>query len=487
MTSVKSKILCLSRSYLAKLLPTLGLHDSKHEYLHIVQTDGEAKVVEALGGRVVLNMQAVVREAFSSSAPVVWQEPNDMREVTGFSWSAVYSDRYLVHFKENERRRIAGVLQQAVDRLFKEHKFVGFLSEPVALFITHVIFYCCRKNDVKPLLWCNTYFSGHFYFSQESHISIPVRRQALDQANISQLHENVDGYVVGVVGDKKGPLYHHSFSGTKQHRFSYFKQREGSSPLVLRPGWTSRTIQVARLMRALWNRIVFRSKGDFMAAGAVAEHSFYLKCLFARTSIYDSMPEGPVKTNVVFPLQYEPEASLLYFSPHVLNQKTFVEMVLKALPDDRVLWVKEHPNQFGSLDEAGWLRLRNSYGNVRFIHGRQNGRELIKRSSLVVTISSSMGMDALLLGRRLLVTGKVFYDRFTGAIRTRSYEALANELNVEANYTLMDNAAANTEELVEFGRHAYPGDPQPSENLYKDKNLSLLVQAIQAELQPGSG
>jgi len=484
MKSEKPKIICLSRSYLSQLLPTLSQNDDEFEYLHIVQTDKEEQVVRALGGLVVLNMQSTIRKALADSDSAFWSEPDDMRSVTGFDWSAVYSDRYLIHFKEPQRLRIAGALQHAVETLFSEHKFEGFLSEPVALFITHLIFYHCRKNEVKPLLWCNTYFSDHFYFSAELEISTPIRHQSLSEENTGLLHEKVDEYVNGIIGDRAGPVYHHSFSGAKQNRLGYFKQRKGESPLVLRPGWTSRFIQLARLMRASWHRINFSKNGDFMTAGAVTEHKFYLRCLFARSSIYDPMPEGPVDKGVVFPLQYEPEASLLYFAPHIVNQVSFVETVLKALPYGRVLWVKEHPNQFGALDTSAWRQLKSRYGNLRFIHGRQNGRELIKRCSLAVTISSSMGMDALLLGRTLLVAGNVFYDQFTGSIHTRSYEELSQELNKPHNYEPRENAAENTRELVEFGRHVYPGDPQPSHYLYDKKNLGLLVQAIQMELYP---
>lgn len=482
MNATNSKILCLSRSYLSKLLPTLGANDNKHEYLHIVQTDKEERIVQELGGKVVLNIQSTIRKALADTESPLWVEPEDMREVTGFDWSAVYSDRYLVHFEGELRLRIAGALQCAIEELFKEHQFAAFLSEPVALFITHLTFYQCRKHGTKPLLWCNTYFSDHFYFAAEADISTPVREQPLDEQSTQLLDQKVGEYVSGIIGDKAGPVYHHSFSGTKQNRLGYFKQRKGESPLVLRPGWTSRLIQIARLMRVTWYRFNFHSNGDFMSAGAVPEHKFYLGCLFASNSIYDSLPEELSENNVVYPLQYEPEASLLYFAPHVINQISFVETTLKALPDNRILWVKEHPNQFGALDTSAWRALKARYSNLRFVHGRQNGRELIKRSSLVVTISSSMGMDALLLGRRLLVAGKVFYDNFTGSVRTRSSETLARELNNPDNYQVKDNSEANTRELVEFGRRAYPGDPQPSHYLYDQENLSLLVQAIQAEL-----
>jgi len=484
MNTVKPKILCLSRSYLSKLLPTLGKQDIEFEYLHVVQTDKEEKLVTELGGEVVLNIQQVVRQSLVADNELYWDEPEDMRAVTNFNWSAIYSDRYLVNFSESERSRIAGGLHKAVRKLFEENEFKGFVSEPVALFITHLIFYYSKKNNVKPLLWCNTYFSDHFYFASESEISHPVRSTPMSANEIERLHDKVDDYVCGIIGDKTGPVYHHSFSGTKQNRLGYFKQRKGESPLVLRPGWTSRVIQLLRLARAYWFRLRLKSKGDFMTAGAVSEHLFYLKCLFANTKIYSVPPTSFSEQNVVYPLQYEPEASLLYFAPHIINQISFVETTLKALPDGKLLWVKEHPNQFGALDTNEWLALKARYSNVRFIHGRENGRELIKNSALAVTISSSMGMDALLLGRRLLVAGNVFYDQFTGARKVESFVDLSEELGKGENYVIRDNVIDNTSELVQFGSKSYPGDPQPSHYLYDETNLGLLISAIHSEIKP---
>jgi len=482
---MKKQLLCLSRSYLAHLLPTLGQRQADEvDYHHIVQTDNEEVLVRSLGGKVVLNMQAVVREALKDTDGPRWSEPDDMREVTGFSWSAIQSDRYLPSFAPKARARIAGALQQAMVRLFEQQHFDGFLSEPVALFITHLVFYHCRKNGTQPLLWCNTYFSGYFYFADKSEISTPVRRSPMPVADTAALRESVTAYAHGVAGDRAGPVYHHAFSGAKSARLDYFKQRNGRSPLVLRPGMISRLIQLARVARVMLARLSFPNGSDFMTAGAVAEHRFYLRCLFAPSSIYDTPPQEYSTDNVVYPLQYEPEASLLYFAPHHVDQVSFIEIVLRALPHGKVLWVKEHPNQFGALNEAPWRTIKKRYDNLRFVHGRQNGRELIKKSALVVTISSTMGLDSLLLGRKVLVGGEVFYSRFTGAVRTESYLAIARELNNRANYEGSDNFAANIEELVEFGRYAYAGDPQPSHYLFSDENLAQLQRAINAELSP---
>ena len=480
---MKKKLLCLSRSYLAHLLPKLGeSHIDEIDYYHIVQTDKEEALVRQLGGNVVLNIQSVVRDALKDASGPQWCEPEDMRDVTGFCWSAIQSDRYLPNYPSDKRGRIAGALQHAVASLFAERYYDAFLSEPVALFITHVIFYHCRKVGTRPLLWCNTYFSGYFYFADKTEISTPVRRIPMPDDEVEALRKSVADYAHGVVDDRAGPIYHHAFSGTKSSQLGYFKQRSGRLPLVLRPGMVSRLIQVARLGRVLLARFRFPKGSDFMTAGAVAEHCFYLRCLLAPSVIYDVPPQTYSSGNVVYPLQYEPEASLLYFAPHHVNQVSFIETILRALPHGKVLWIKEHPNQFGALNETVWRNLKMRYDNLRFIHGRKNGRELIKKSALVVTISSTMGLDGLLLGRKVLVGGDVFYSRFTGAIRTDSYLALAKELNNHVNYEGSNNFDSNINELVAFGRNSYAGDPQPSQYLFTDENISRLKRAINSEL-----
>tara|TARA_R110001606_G_scaffold389553_1_gene555764 strand:- start:18648 stop:20141 length:1494 start_codon:yes stop_codon:yes gene_type:complete len=479
---MKKNVLCLSRSYLARLLPTLGQHHPEANYFHIVQTDKEAALVTSLGGTVVLNIQSIIRQGLSEPNCPQWEEPADLRAVTSFMWSPLYSDRYLSHFSKEQRLKIAGVLDREIKKLFEIQTFDGFLSEPVALFITHILFYYSRKNNVRPLLWCNTYFSGYFYFADGPEISQPIRKTPIDDEAIVNLEKTIQDYAHGIVADSTGPIYHHAFSGVKKNRWSYFKQRKGESPLVLNAGVISRLIQFARLARATLARLLFPVASDFMTAGAVSEHIFYLKCLFAPTSAYDTFPAEFSKDNAVYPLQYEPEASLLYFAPHIVNQLSFVESILRALPEGKVLWIKEHPNQFGALGNKQWLALKKRYHNVRFVHGRQNGRELIKRSALVVSISSTMGLDALLLGRTTLVAGSVFYNNYNGSIRISSYKELAVELNKISNYESRFNVDANIVNLLELGKKSYLGDPQPSNFLYSEKNINDLVKAIDAEL-----
>ena len=474
-------ILCLSRAYLARLLPALEKRDAGATYLHMVQTDREAAQIAAQGGEVVLNMQQVVREALLGKTGPLFREPDDFREVTGYLWSPVHADRYLPTFTPEVRLRIAGALFEALERIFAERRIDAFISEPVALFVTHATFYLARKHGARRLLWANGFFPDYFYFTDGIDISRPARAKPMDDAEFREMAEGVRAYVEGVVEDRRGPVYHPNFLAKKLTPLSYFRQRKGEEPLVMGPGWRSRLIQRLRLLRVRAARAFFPRFSDFMSAGAVEEHGFYLRALGTGPAIYDALPSEYDPDNVVYPLQYEPEASLIYFAPDFRDQPVFVEAVLRALPQGKVLWVKEHPNQFGALGEKRWREMKRRYDNLRFVHGRQSGRQLIRNCGLAVMISSSAGVDAIVTGRRCIVAGKVYSRGYPGTIPVSSYAEIAAALNDPANYGPVDHRAEILERLIDFGRHCYRGDPQPSHGLYQEENLQRLVAAIRAE------
>ena len=475
-------ILCFSRSYLSRLLPELGRGDPSVEYLHIVQTDREAAHITSVGGTVVLNLQALVRETLTQKDAPKWKEPEDFRALTSFFWSPIYADRYLPEYTPVVRRKIAGSIFAALTDIFDRLKIDAFVSEPVALFTTHVAFYLCKKHGAKPLLWANAYFPGYFYFSDDVQISKPVRVGELTQAQRKAARASVSSYLTGVADDKRGPAYHHSFISQKLSKFSFLRQRRGLEPLVLRPGLNSKAIQVARLMRVTLSRLTFPWFSDFMTAGAVNEHRFYLRALNTSRFVYDKMPVEYSNSHVVYPLQYEPEASLLYFAPDFVSQVAFVETILRSLPDDHILWVKEHPNQFGALGERHWREMRRRYENLRLIQGRESVRELIRKSALVVAISSSAGMDALAIGRRVVVAGQVFYRHMTGALPVSSAAEIAAIVNDPSNYGPIDNFDKNIEELAQFASKCYRGDPQPAHELFHSENLNFIACAIRNEI-----
>jgi hypothetical protein len=475
-------ILCFSRSYLANLFSELGKYDNDYEYLHIVQSREELRLIEGKGGKVILCLENVVKNGMKEvGKKTKFCEPDDFREVTNFYWSPIMSDRYISYYNKEQREQIAYILFNALEKAFKEYKFDFFLSEPVALFSAQIMLYFSKKYGTNVRLWSPCYFPGYFYFSPNltNSVAICSRKENINANNCS---EYIRTFSSNVTLDKSGPKYHHSFADKEKSFFAYFKQRRGNAPTVIEPDFKTKVIQSMRLGYALLIKFTYPFLGDFQLATSWREHWFYLKCLFFSRSFYNMMPEDFSYNNILFPLHFEPESSLAYMSPANSNQIELIECILKSLPDNKVLWVKEHPNQFGALNMKKWKDLRNKYSNLRFVFGRESGRVLMKRSALIISISSSAGMDALLLGKNVIVLGDVFYKNFSGSLFCDNIPEMSKLLNRKDIY-LLNNGKGHeaVEDLCKLGLLSYEGDPQPSKTLFSESNFNNLLSAIKTE------
>ena len=156
----KPTVLCFSRSYLSELIPRLERHSKGMVFLHIVQTITEKHKVESNGGKVVLCLEETVKLGLKGPSKP-WVEPDDFRSKTGLAWDPIALDRHLVQFAEKTRNTIARTIFLEFENLFSKYEINSVLSEPVALFPTHVLLYLCKRHGAAPLLWANSYFPDY--------------------------------------------------------------------------------------------------------------------------------------------------------------------------------------------------------------------------------------------------------------------------------------------------------------------------------------
>ncbi|WP_233260840.1 hypothetical protein [Pedobacter sp. HMWF019] len=427
-----------------------------------------------------MNISRLIKENIHSDN-LKWEEPDDFRSLTDFNWSPVLSDRYLIEFSVKEREKIAAALFKGISELFNTHKFDFLLSEPVALFTTHVLYYFCLKNGTQPKFFNPCYFPGYFYFTNSISDRMPYSLNESRKEKLSnEVLEKINSFGMGIIEDKSGPSYHFQFLG--KNKPNYFNQRKGSAPPITNTTFKVKLIQVVRVLRAFGYNKLFPILSDFQVAGSLSEHVFYLKCLIASKRGYDKLPVEYEKGALLYPLHYEPEASLLYYGLPYFNQIDLIEVILRMLPKGHVLYMKEHPNQFGALKAKKWLDLRKKYGNVKFIYGRESGRKLMKNVNSIVTINSTAGLDAAIIGKRVFVLGEVFYKKFPGIQAVNALNDLGLYLkNLRSDQHNENHFDGIINGLADIVRQSYPGNPGPSFDLYSEENLKNILFAIDSE------
>jgi hypothetical protein len=144
-----------------------------------------------------------------------------------------------------------------------------------------------------------------------------------------------------------------------------------------------------------------------------------------------------------FPLQSEPEASILFNTPFYSNQINLIETIAKSIPINYVLYVKEHPLQkiklWRSIDDYKKIK---SIPNVRFLHPSVNAQEVIEKSQGVITISGATGFEALFYHKPVILFGDEYYDKLSMVTKIETF----NELPYKIRNTL-SNFEFNGKEL----------------------------------------
>lgn len=126
------------------------------------------------------------------------------------------------------------------------------------------------------------------------------------------------------------------------------------------------------------------------------------------------LEELPAKF-IYYPLHYSPESSINTPAPYFIDQMRTIDAIRHAMPSDYTLIVKDHPHALLVRRKGLMDRIRRSSG-VRVIHSGVNGRELILRAALTISVTGTSTLEAFLLGKPSLTMGNMFASKYFGGV-----------------------------------------------------------------------
>ena len=143
----------------------------------------------------------------------------------------------------------------------------------------------------------------------------------------------------------------------------------------------------------------------------------------------------PMGKYVYFPLHKDPEASTMVLSPYFTNQLAIIENIAKSLPADYSLVVKEHIPMIGFRPKNFYKKIK-SFPKVKLVHPRFDQFTLIKNSSIVSVISGTAGLEALMLGKKVLL-----FEKET------PYECIKEGLIIESDFSKLNKRIIELEKI----------------------------------------
>ena len=127
-----------------------------------------------------------------------------------------------------------------------------------------------------------------------------------------------------------------------------------------------------------------------------------------RSSSLIGAPDTPVPPrSVFFALHFQPEQSTLVGGITYANQIGLIENIAKSLPLGTTLVLKEHPAGRGARPAWQYRHLA-SFPNVIFCDAPS--KAIAAQVEAVVTITGTIGIEAMALDKPVIVLGRTFFD-----------------------------------------------------------------------------
>jgi Capsule polysaccharide biosynthesis protein len=124
-----------------------------------------------------------------------------------------------------------------------------------------------------------------------------------------------------------------------------------------------------------------------------------------------SIPDG---SYILVSLHYQPEASTCLAAPRWIDQDKIIEQLAINAPCGIRIAVKENPRKFGMRGRKYYSRLRDMT-NVDLVHPLVDNGALIGNASAILSITGTVGMEGIALGKKVAILGRPSYDIYEGS------------------------------------------------------------------------
>lgn len=163
-------------------------------------------------------------------------------------------------------------------------------------------------------------------------------------------------------------------------------------------------------------------------------------------------------TFIVFFLHYQPEETTSPNGDIFANQYLCIETLLKNTPEDVLIYVKEHPNQFMSHMQGHTKRIKEFYDDliknprVQLVPFEKDSFSLMTNALAVSTVTGTVGWEAAVRKKPVIIFGLIWYERMKGVLRVTDDATAAHIYEFICNYKYDEHAILAY--LYTFSQHS---------------------------------
>jgi hypothetical protein len=341
-------------------------------------------------------------------------------------WETFYADydRFFVNYRFKPKKHgyyeaLIANMVSFFDNIFTTCKIDHFIYENISNSFAHVCYQVGALNNVGFLGYCVSRMPGRFEIQMERFNTVKLFSQAYDDVRMEEVPQKVlsdiDAYLDRYEEDKI-PTYH-SLSHPLSYKTSLVKKYVSAEKLKM---FTSGFRYIFKYGEELEYSFPIHNPVKMYTHFFFRQLARKMK-IFRSRWIFDKVkPEGDY---FVFPLQMKPESSTSVWARHFVDEISLIKNIAFNLPFGTKLYVKEHFVNLGNLPFDVYRELKR-IPNVRLVHPLEPNKPLLQHSQGVITLTSTMGFEALMMGKPVVAFGDIFYKKHPLCISVKSFENL---------------------------------------------------------------
>ena len=275
------------------------------------------------------------------------------------------------------RRKIRGIVE---DFIQKEGILEG-LDSVLQLYPNKVVSKICKNNNTHFFSFTYIKFGDRMFWSDDDFITGSLYIKKLQENLKSTKKKPVLNYCIDKAGDEIN----------KSAKYSYKLAIKTAFKIILNDS--------KKIIRGNNKKYSYHYLG-------------WLPSVFRRVSNYNYVKNNSITINdltsykiVFFTLHLEPEVALQSFSPEFSNSMEAITWISKSLPVNYILVVKEQVASYG-VRSRWYYRQLMKIPNVVLSHPDVHSWDWIKASSIIATITGTIGQEAIHFERPVLSFGK---------------------------------------------------------------------------------
>jgi hypothetical protein len=177
----------------------------------------------------------------------------------------------------------------------------------------------------------------------------------------------------------------------------------------------------------------------------------------------------------VYPMQFHPESSTSVNAPYYVDELTLIRNISISLPVHATLYVKDHQHVAAARQPMEFYEAVRQMPNVVLIDPSVDPKKLVSHSLGVIAGTSTMGYEAVVLGKPVFLFGETFYDFHPLCTKIDSYSRLFEAL--QRPRTFQPTPEDTFDFVAAYYMCSYPGN-YDLETSYDDPVLAATVASI---------